>query len=124
MYITFKKESKMKTANLFKRATKLAAVTVLVALILSLTAGCSKSDGEDDDNNAAALTNGEKFAKELCDCAKKTGEQARETCAYDLGLKYALQMYNPQTGAIDQKFFDDYEAWLVKNCTSNWEDLD
>lgn len=55
---------------------------------------------------------------------KKSAETEREACAYELGIKYALQMYNPQTGAIDRKFFDDYEAWLVKNCTVDWEGLD
>jgi hypothetical protein len=111
----------MKTTNFFKfrRAVALAIITLFAAL----SGGCSKDDNDDDDG-AGALSNGEKFAKELCDCAKKSTETERESCAYDLGIKYALQMYNPQTGAIDQKFFDDYEAWLVKNCTANWEGLD
>ena len=116
------KVSKMKTSNFFKfrRAVALAAITLFTAL----SGGCGKDDDDDDDNGACALSNGEKFAKELCDCAKKSTETERESCAYELGIKYALQMYNPQTGAIARKFFDDYEAWLVKNCTADWEGLD
>jgi hypothetical protein len=112
----------MKTTNFFtfRRAVALATITLFAAL----SGGCSKDDNGDAADDADALSNGEKFAKELCDCAKKSAETERETCAYNLGIKYALQMYNPQTGAIDQKFFDDYEAWLVKNCTANWEGLD